>query len=183
MTDPHHGYDQPGHSEEGDVHSQFPSPTNRSFKIEGAYERQDYAPRWKFGPREAGSTAAFSAVIAGPLAFAAMRLEQHAEALGQSPEQAVGFAGGVFASTFFTAILFKVAASLLRNFGESLIRNLGAWLWMTLGSALWSTLTGWLPWKRNEPPIWDRIKPEPTPPKPNRPIIDWINNRRKRRDQ
>lgn len=187
MTDPHHGYNSPEFDEAGDIHahggqSQFPSPPKKP--IAGAYERHDYAPRGKFGPREAGSTAAFATIMAGPIAFAAMRIEQHAEALGQSPEQAMGFAGGVFASSFAMAIVWKIVASLLRNFGESMVRNIAAWVWMSLGSALWSMATGWLPWKQDKPPIWDRIKPTPDPaPEPNRPIIDWINNRRKRRNQ
>lgn len=135
MTDPHHGYDRPELSEAGSIHdlnrptqSQF--PRRRPSGFDGGYCESDYTPRGRFGPREAGDTLAFSAMMAGPLGYVAMVLEQHAERMGASPEQAIGLAGSTFATSFLVTLGLKIASGFVRNYGESLIREAGAWLWL-----------------------------------------------------
>ena len=186
MTDPHHSRDSDefdgrkwanefAHGyEDGSTPSQFPEPSNR--QIKGSYQQHEFAPRGEFGPREAGSTLAFSAAIQPAIVYAAYQIEQLAEA--QSPEMgavgAIGVFGAAWGSQFFLAIASKIAAGFLRNFGESLIRDVGAWLWAHVLQAAWDTFAdAAFPWRwRTVPTV-----PEPVAPK-RRPLRDWWERRR-----
>lgn len=153
MTDPQHGDSgQP-------TQSQFPRRHPSGFN--GGYCESDYTPRGRFGPREAGDTLAFSAMMAGPLAYVAMVLEQHAERMGASPQQAIGLAGSTFATSFLVTIGLKIASGFVRNYGESLIREVGAWLWLHVVQAIKQAIRELIFPRRNPRP--DPVVPDERP--------------------
>lgn len=183
MTDPHHGYDQPQLTEAGSVHdvarpgSQFP---RRPSGFNGGYCESDYMPRGRFGPKEAGDTFAFSAMMAGPLAYVSLVLEQHAERMGATPEQAMGLAGSTFATSFLVTLGLKFASGFVRNYGESLIREIGAWLWLHVVIAAKKTVSD---------VIFPRRDREPEPSSPEvRPVSfprlrRWLDSKNNSRGQ
>lgn len=157
--------------------SQFPRPP-----VRGSYRECDYAPRGQFGPREFGSTLAFSAAIQPAVIWASYQIERMAE---QSDPTVNGVAvfGAAYGSTFLGSLFLKIAAGFLRNFGESVIRDLGAWLWINVLKALWSTFVdvcfGWLPGRTKK--RWDDLIPDVHPDEtkpPYQPVRDWWRNRR-----
>lgn len=112
-------------------------------KIRGAYERADYAPGRKFGPREAGSVvddAAWTALVIAPIAYEIEMLAQRAD-IGLPPGVA-GFASGFGA--FVMKVILKIIANYLRRNGASLLRDLGAWLY--------ERIVEWLGWDSSPDP-------------------------------
>ncbi|MEM1225977.1 MAG: hypothetical protein AAGJ40_09770 [Planctomycetota bacterium] len=165
--------------------SQFPQ---RWSPIKGSYTGSDYTPRGRFGAREAGSTLAFSAAIQPAIIYASYQIEQMAEAANPSMDSygAIGVFGAAWGGQFIVALIFKVLAGFVRNFGESLIRDLGSWFWSHMLHAMWGTFVdtffGWLPWRRRRPnPIWDHEDRQPIDDEPRRqPVRDWWRKRRER---
>lgn len=184
--DPNTGHDDPRNDELGDIHSQFGTGTASQFPkrwkpIRGSYVDANYAPPGKYGAREFGSTVAFGAAIQPAIIWASYQIEQMAEASNPNVNGLATF-GAAYASTFVTAIVMKILAGFLRNFGESLIRDLAAWLWINALRATWYTITdlftGWIPWNRSRP-----FRPQPNNIAPRPGFWDRWRTRRQNRRQ
>lgn len=146
----------------------------------GMYERCDYSGPGRFGPREAGSTFATSMLIQPVILSTSAVLESYAT---QADPSTSGVA--VFTAAYFlqlaTVIGFKVLANLLRNYGTSWARDFGAWLWEILAGwfrgKVWQELTGWIPGRERRQKRRERRK------NGERPILDWLFPRRRRRNR
>lgn len=153
--------------------------TPKRRRVRGSYEAADYAPRGKFGPREAGSVFENTVIVSGVSAVA-MAVDQLATSY--TPGLPSGMAG---VSTWLLQVVIWVAckawASTFRSYGASLLRDLGAWIWDQLLSGFWSGL------KDSLRSLWPfgrrrrRIRPDLEQKRERRrPIIDRLFPRRRR---
>ncbi len=162
--------------------SQFPQRPS----VKGSYDASPSSRRGSFGPREAGSTLAYTAAIQPGLLAAAAMIEQAAEPyMGQSA--AIGVAGASWLSGAVVSILLKILAGFIRNYGAGLLHDLGAWLWSHALSAMWDTFADMVfPWRwnrRRRPDSWVPSPNNPSPSKPYRPFRDWWRSRPRRRER
>lgn len=104
--------------------SQFPNPWR---PLEGSYERSHDSRRWRFSGRDAGDSAAFAAVIQPVVMSAVAWLEWKANQNGGGLN--AGEAGAAYMSIFSLAMVCKVAARVLKQYGTSMIHDVGAWIW------------------------------------------------------
>ena len=145
--------------------SQFP---NRWRPLRGSYKRSEFRKRGRFGPREAGSTLAFSAAIQPAITMVRLALEQMAEKA--NPQMGTMGAAQVLSGAYFgqfaICLFFKVLCGFFRNYGESWIRDVGAWAWTKIIDSVSVLFPGHERRVRRRNRWNDRLDDDPKPKRP-----------------